>query len=408
LGKRIWSGAVLLVIGAVLVLGWGVPARAQGNLHTYPLNLDPTVRDAYQHFNNLDFDGAAARFQQVLNAHSQDPMAQNYMLMTLMFRELYHQDLLDTTLYAHEGFLTSKRIGTEDPAVRKQIEDYYNHAVSLSEQRLHSNSNDKDALFARGFARSMHAAYIGMMDHSFVTGIHQAVQAKGDHARVLQIDPQYADAKMVVGIEEFCVASLPGYLRVAVGMFGLGGSKANGLKHLHESADQGTITPAESRTSITIFLRHDGRYQEALTVQHELAAEYPHDYLFRLEEGNLTKDMGDGPKAIALYKNVIADARRPGYFTDPRLQLAWYGLAETERGQNDIRGAANAYLDAASQPKCAAWLKRRAELNAGEMLDLLHERDKAMVHYRLAAAPGGDQSQADAARRYMKTPYTGR
>jgi len=394
----------VLVLGVLLVLGAGA-ARAQ---HTYPLNLDATVQDGYKHFNNLDFDGALERFQRVESAHPQDPMAANYLLMTMMFRELYHQDLLDTTLYAHEGFLTSKRIGSEDPKARAQIEGYANQAINLSEQRLKQNGNDKDALFARGFARAMHAAYIGMMDHSFVTGIHQAVQAKSDEARVLQLDGQYADAKMFIGIEEFSVASLPGYLRFAAGMFGQTGTRAGGLEMLKEAADYGTITNVESRTATTLFLRHDGRYAEALQVQHSLSADYPHDYLFRLEEGNLTKDMGDGPRAIAVYKQVIADAGKRGYFVDPRLQLAWYGLAETERGQNHVREAAEEYLQAAAQPSCADWLKRRAELNAGEMLDLLHERDKALAEYRLAAAPGGDQSQAGAARQYEKTAYSGR
>ncbi len=131
MGKRFGMRVGSLVMG--MVLAAGVSAGAQGNLHNYPLNLDPTVRDGYQHFNNLDFDGAAASFQQVLNAHPQDPMAQNYLLMTLMFRELYHQDLLDTTLYAHEGCLSSKRVGSEDPAVRRRIEDLYGGAASLSE-----------------------------------------------------------------------------------------------------------------------------------------------------------------------------------------------------------------------------------------------------------------------------------
>jgi hypothetical protein len=42
------------------------------------------------------------------------------------------------------------------------------------------------------------------------------------------------------------------------------------------------------------------------------------------------------------------------------------------------------------------------------MFDLLHQRDKAVQQYQQASAGGGDQSQADAARRYLKTPYTGR
>lgn len=42
------------------------------------------------------------------------------------------------------------------------------------------------------------------------------------------------------------------------------------------------------------------------------------------------------------------------------------------------------------------------------MLDLLHDHNAAVAQYQKAAAPGGDQSQADAARKLIKTPYTGK
>jgi len=396
-----------IMLAVLAALFAGPVANAQGDLHTDPLNLDPAVREAYQHFHNLDFEGALSRFQKIQAAHPQDPMAVDYVLLCLAFRELYQQDLLDTTLYAHDGFLTSKRVAVEDPAIRAQIESLVNQAVSLSEARLKTNSKDKDAYFTRGYARAIHAAYIGMADHSFVTGLHQALQAKDDHKKVLQLDPQYADAKMVIGIQEFSVASLPGFLRFAAGMFGQSGSKEDGLKLLHECADNGTITAIEARTAMTIFLRHDGRYQEALAVQHGLSEEFPHDYLFRLEEGNLTKDMGDGPRAIAVYKAVIADAGRKNYFIDARLQLAWFGLAETERGQNNLREAADAYLQTAAQPKCSEWLKRRAQLNAGEILDLMHQRNQAVVQYR-AAAGASDSTVSGPAKQYLKTAYAGK
>ena len=175
---------------------------------------------------------------------------------------------------------------------------------------------------------------------------------------------------------------------------------------MREAAAHGVVNNIESRTALSLFLRHDGRYAEALAVQHGLAEQYPHDYLFRLEEANLTKDKGDGPAAIATYKRVLEDARKPGYFYDPRLQMAYFGLADTQRGQNLIAEAAENYLHAAAEPASSDWLRRRAELNAGEMFDLLHQRDKAIEQYKLASADGGDQSQTEAAQRYLKTPYT--
>jgi hypothetical protein len=42
------------------------------------------------------------------------------------------------------------------------------------------------------------------------------------------------------------------------------------------------------------------------------------------------------------------------------------------------------------------------------MLDLLNKRDEAIKQYQLASAGGGDQSQSDAAHRYLKSPYTGK
>jgi tetratricopeptide (TPR) repeat protein len=213
---------------------------------------------------------------------------------------------------------------------------------------------------------------------------------------------------MAMGIQQFAVASLPRLVRMLVGIAGVGGNKEKGLDLLRESAAHGVVTPIESRTALSLFLRHDARYAEAIVVQKGLADQYPHDYLFRLEVANLTKDSGNGPGAIALYRAILADAQDPRYFVEPRLHMTYFGLADTERGQNQIADAAQNYLRAAAQPTCSDWIRRRAQLNAGEMFDLLHKRDEATKQYELASAGGGDQSQTEAARRYLKTPYVGK
>lgn len=365
------------------------------------------VRDAYVHFYNLDYDGALTRLEQVIRAHPDEPMAYGYALMVTVFRELYHQDLLDTTYYAHDSFLTTRRKVEVPEPTRERIEFLTDKIASLSNHRLQTNPRDKDALFARGYSRGLHAAFITLADHSYFTAARQGLASRNDSEAVLRIDPDYADANMAIGIQQFAVASLPRLLRMAIGIAGVGGSKEAGLALVRISAEKGVVTKIESRTTLSLFLRHDGRYDEALAVQHDLVQQFPRDYLFRLEEANLTKDQGNGPAAIALYKSVLADAKKPGFYVDPRLQLAWFGLADTERGQNNIADAAKHYLEAANQPNCSDWLRHRAQLNAGEMFDLQHDRPAAILQYQKASSGGGDQSQSDAARRYLKSPYTG-
>jgi tetratricopeptide (TPR) repeat protein len=395
----------------VLVVATGLSAEAQpynAADHTDPINLTSLVREARTHFYNLDYDGALARFETVLKANPQNPMAVDYVLTTVIFRELYHQDLLDTTYYAHDSFLSSKREVDVPEATRQRIEDLTDRAIDICDKRIDADPNDKNAYFARGYAHGMHAAFITLVDHSFISAAHQGLDARNDSEQALKIDPGYADAKMAIGIQQFAVASLPRFLRFMVGIAGVNGNKEKGLRLLREAAAQGVVTPIESRTALSLFLRHDGRYPEALAVQRGLAEQFPHDYLFQLEVANLTKDEGNGPAAIAAYEAILADARKPGYFFDPRLHMTYFGLADTQRGQNEIAEAAKNYLNAAAQPSCSDWLRRRAQLNAGEMFDLLHKRNEAIKQYQEASAGGGDQSQADAARRYLKSPYTGK
>ena len=398
------------ILPFVLALSLTFTASAQTSdpaAHTDPINFLPELRDARDHFYILDFDGALTRFEALQKAHPQSVIASGYILMTLVFRELYRQDLLDTTYYAHDSFLTNKRPVNIPQATRDRIEFVTNSAIALADQQIRANPNDANAYFARGYARGMHAAYITLVDHSYVAAARQGLASRNDSEQALRIDPNYADAKMAVGIQQFAVASLPRFIRIMVGIAGVGGNKEKGLNLLRDSAAHGIVTPIEARTALSLFLRHDGRYQEAIVVQKGLADQYPHDYLFCLEVANLTKDSGNGPAAIALYQQVISDAQKPGYFVEPRLHMAYWGLADTQRGQNQIAEAAQNYLNAASQPTCSDWLRRRAQLNAGQMFDLLRQRDKAVQQYQLASAAGGDQSQSDAAHRYLKTPYTG-
>ncbi len=399
--------ALVLLGGAAIVASAQTPAQLAA-LHTDPLNLDPAVRKGYEQFYNLQYDEALKTFNGVAQQHGGEPIAWDYVLMVTIFRELYHQDLLDTTYYAHDSFLSSKRDVPTPQGTRQQIEDLTNKVIGLADARLKTNGQDKNALFARGFARGMHASFATLVDHSFAAAARQGYQSRNDSEAVLKIDPQYADADMAIGIQQFAVASLPRIVRMMVGVMGVGGNKEKGLELLRNSAKNGVITSVESRTVLSLFLRHDARYREALEVQQELARQYPHDYLYELEVANLLKDAGQGVQAMAAYKHVLELAAKPGYFTDPRLQMAWFGLADTDRGYNNIQEAAYGYMQAAQQPNCSDWLRKRAQLNAAQMYDLLHDRQQAVRLYQMAAAPGGDQSQAEAAKKGLKTAFVGK
>jgi tetratricopeptide (TPR) repeat protein len=408
---RVYKLHVIIGLSLVWALlpapGCGAVTTPAG-VDTNPLNLDPGVRQAYQHFYILDYEGALSRFEKVQQENPGNPLAVDYVLDAVLFRELYRLDLLDTTFYAHDGFLSGKHAVAADPAVAERVNSLYTKAVELSEQQLSKNPEEVDALYARGWARSLRAVYIGLVQRGFVSALHVALQARSDNEKILRLDPRYIDAKLIVGVHQYVAGSLPFGLRILAGVAGISGSKAKGIEDLREAGARGVITSVEARTALGLFLRREAKYDEAIAVTRSLTEEYPRDFLFRLELANLTKDAGQGKDAIAEYEGLLEQAKKPGYFPSAHLELAWFGLADTLQGQKSYAEAAAAYNLATAQPTISVDLKSRCDLNSGKMYDLLNERDMALKQYQVVLRQDGDSAQAEYARKYLKTPFTAR
>lgn len=398
----------LAVALAALMLLLPVGNAVAQTVDTDPLNHDPLVRQAFDRFYNMDYAGALAGFEKVQAEHPSDPIATDYILYVTIFRELFRLDLLDTTFYANDGFLTGKHTVVENPQVRDQVKALANKAINLANDQLRKNPNDVNALFTRGWARSLEAVYLAMVERSFGSALKLAYGAKEDNQKVLQLDPNYVDAKMVVGVYEYVVGALPFAFKLLIGFAGIHGSKSEGLATLQDAANRGVITSVESRTAMALFLRREGKYQQALAINHTLVTEYPRDFLFNLEHANLAKDAGEGMKAVNLYRQVISDAQRPGYFASYHLELAYFGLGASLRGQNLYQESVNAFGMGAFQQTTSPELRRRCLLAAGEVYDLMNQHDKARQQYMEVLAAGSNTTQGDLARKYMDSPYTGR
>jgi hypothetical protein len=386
---------------AVASLGWA------SEVHTNPLNHDPLVREAYQHFYNLDYPGAVERFERFHAAHPGDPQPTTLLLEAVVFQELYRLDLLDTTFYANDGFLTGRHATAEDPKTRDHILALADEAIHEADWRIGRNPNDIDALYARGWARALKCAYLAMVQRGFGAGFRLAMKAKDDEVRVLQLDPDYVDAKLVVGVYEYVVGALPLPFKLLIGFAGITGSKSRGLEMLNDDGNRGVMTRVESRTVIALFLRREAKYREAIQVVRGLKSQYPHGFLFCLEEANLRKDAGEGMGAVAAYRDVIANSARPGYFPSAQLELAYFGLGDALRGQRHFGEAAQAYEQAAWTRNVGPELKIRSLLAGGECRDLNGERSLAVKDYQAAIEAGPNTSRADTARKRLRNPYRG-
>jgi hypothetical protein len=386
-----------------LLLCCSLCAIAQKRPAPHSAPLDPAVAAAFDHFYNMDYDRATADFEKILDKHPNDAASVNHLLTSVLIHELYVTGAMNTGEYENDRFIGEMH-RPADPKIKDRIKQLAAQAEDLEEKQLRASPNDVDALYARGVTRAQFSVYTALIERAWFSALRNAVGARHDHERVLQLDPNYLDAKLVVGTHNYVISGLPWSVKVAVAMVGLSGSKQKGLQYLRDVAQAGTENTVDAKVVLSLFLRRDHNYDEARSLMHGLAAQYPRNYLFPLEDANLLRSSGHLQESAAEYRQIWQNGRDKKYGTLHYESAAW-ALGELLRSQKDFSGAAAAYelVNEAANPDPETLQK--ANLAAGEMYDLLQKRDQAMQKYQTVLAENAATPPAEEARKHIKEAY---
>jgi hypothetical protein len=382
-------------------------ARAAGSAssETAPASAehDPLITVASDHFYNMDYDRSVQEFEKVLDRRPNDPFAVNHLLSAVLLRELYHMGAMNSGEYANDSFIGQAH-RPADPKVKEQIKQLVERAEGLEEQELKANPNDVNAIYARGVTRAQFALYTALVERAWFSALRNAVGARRDHERVLELDPNYVDAKLVVGAHNYVMGSLPWSVKAAGALVGLSGTKEKGLEYLREVANSNGENRTDAKVVLSLFLRREHRFDEARVLMRELAAQYPRNYLFPLEEANLLRAGGHVQEAAAAYRKVWQNGR-DGKYGNLHYEISAWGLGDLLRSQKDYAGAAEAFELVSGVPNSDPEILQKANLAAGEMYDLLQKRDLAMKKYQTVLAENASTPPAEKAREHIREAY---
>jgi len=353
---------------------------------------------------NMDYGPSIRDFSKLQGEFPDDPFTSNYLLAAEVFRELNRIGALNTETYSSDSFLTSRDRRPLDLAAQKRILDLVARVETLCNARLQKNPNDTDALYARGVASGFRSTYMGMAEKAWLPAIRAALASRRDHERVLELDPNYVDAKMTVGIHNYLIGSLNWAGRAAVALVGVKGSRKKGLEYLREVSRSHGTSSLDAALALSLFLRREQRYPEALELVSRISREYPRNFLLAVEYAHLLNAAGQGREAIAQYRLVL-ERGREGKFSTFQPELAAWGLGVSLRGQHEYEHAASAFDMIATFKDVEPSLIDRAEVAAGEMYDTLGLRNQAVERYRKVIAAGRQGESFTTARKHLRRPY---
>jgi hypothetical protein len=364
---------------------------------------DPLNSAAFEHYYNIDYDAAVQDFERILARHPNDAFALNHLLSAIQVRELYRMGAMNSGEYSNDNFIGQAH-RPADPAQKQRIKQLVQQAENLEDAELARNPNNVDMLYARGVTRGQFALYTALIERAWFSALRNAVGARHDHERVLELAPQYTDAKLIVGAHNYVMGNLSLAVRMAVALVGLSGDKEKGLRYLSDDYNANGETSVDAGVVLMVFLRREHRYGEALAIARVIGPRFPRNYLLPLEEANLLRASGKSEEAEEQYRRVWQHGRE-GEYGNLHYEIAALGLGDLLRSEKKYQAAAAAYEMVGEVSGADPEFLQKANLGAGEMYDQLQKRDLAVRKYEAVVATNSGNAEAEKARKRMKDAY---
>jgi tetratricopeptide (TPR) repeat protein len=368
---------------------------------------DPLTNPGFVHLYNNEFDAAIADFEVGVKAHPADLESYNHLAQAILYREMLRNGALESQLVSGTNpFLRRPKmsISTQD---KTRFAYCVDRSVTLSQTVLDRDPRNIPALYALGVAHGLRANYAFLVEKAWVDSLREAMAAKKFNEQILDIDPNFVDAKLILGVDDYVVGCLPFHMRALGFVAGFRGDKDGGIRKLEEVAKTGILNRYDAKIVLAVIYRRERCPQKAIPLLKDLAARFPRNYLLRFEQVEMYSDLGDKNSALRVLAEVD-DLRRngaPGFqkLLPEKIKylrgnlLFWYG--DLDASLADLKQVTQNAVAVNLGTAVMAWLR------LGQVYDLKGNHKQAMEAYRETMKTAPESAAAAEAKSYMSNPY---
>jgi tetratricopeptide (TPR) repeat protein len=293
------------------------------------------------------------------------------------------------------------------PETEKRFLEQVAKALSLCDARLRANPNDTAAMYAQGIAYGLRSNYYWVVKKAWRDSLRDATAARKLHNRVSELEPNNVDARLVQGLYDYIIGSLPWNWKMLGFLVGMRGDKAKGVRTVQDVAANGRLNKMDARILLCALYRRESQTKAAIPIVQELIGRYPRNFLLRLELAQMYSTGGDGASGLAILREVekLKTARAAGF---ERLQWEklWFQMGSIQFWYNDLdqslenmKRVTSKADDVDLSTGVTAWLRM------GQIYDMKQRRKEAMDSYRKAIAYAPEAEAAQESRKYLTAPY---
>ena len=368
---------------------------------------ESVVAEGFDHFYNLEYDRAIADFEKAVVRNPNSPDLHNHLAQTIVFREMYRNGALESELVSGtNSFLRRPRMNPA-PETEKRFLDEIGKAMALSEARLKTNPNDTGAMYAQGISYGLRSDYFWVVKKSWRDSLKDATAARRLHNRVSELEPDNVDARLVQGLDDYIVGSLPWGWKMLGFLVGIHGDREKGIRTVQDVAKNGKLDRVDAEIFLCALYRRENQPRQAIPLVEDLIRRFPRNFLLRMELSQMYSMAGDKGRALQAAEDVaqLKTRRAPGYDRVPWEKIYiqegtiefWYN--DLERALENMKKVAAASEEVDLNTGVSAYLRM------GQIYDLTQHRAEAVEAYKKAIAYAPQAEAAQDARKYLSTPY---
>jgi len=365
---------------------------------------NPGFEDIY----NLDYERAEQLFVKLKQEYPLHPAPPLYLGTIAWLRELFRRQDLDLDLFLSPSFFTKATNQVMPPDQRNMFTDNLDQCRALAQRVLDSNPQNQDAMYFLGAANGIQASFSITIDRSLRKAFSFGNKAYEYERRLFRINPGYYDAYMTLGMYEYIVGSIPWYLKFLAVIAGYHGTKDQGFKYIDLAVAKGEYVKTDAKILQMVLRTYENRPKEALRDAQELHRDYPRNFIFQINIGQILEKLNQSDKAVAEYLEVVRQAEegKPNY---GMLGLATfrYTLGNKLFRIGRLAAAEDQFRKSIANSATPERERILSQLRLGQVLDLQGKRSEALEHYQAALKLKDYDGGQEQARKYIQKPYKG-
>jgi len=399
--------APLSRLAIVLLLAGASTAPVGGAVRLNDEALDARLASAYNAIYNLDDDVALSIARQAVASAPEASRAHRSLAMVLWLDALFQRGAVTVDNYL--GGLTKAQLALPkpEPGLDAEFKKELNRAISLADTQLRKSPRDVSAMHDLGTAYGLQASYMASVEGSVMAAFGPARHAFDLEERVLARDANQVEAGTIVGTYRYSVASLGLTARMMAYLAGFGGGRERGIA-LIEAASRRGSGQTEAKTALILIYSREGRHLDAYRLLGQMAAAFPRNRLFVLEQGAAAIRAGRAEEAEAILTRGLAAFDQDERVKIPGERAQWLYKRGSARVSLNHTADAQADLMAALNGGPVDWVRGRVNFELGRVADLRGQRSEALTRYRAARDIGqltNDPIVVADALRFMQRPF---